>query len=79
VSKIKGKMFRTLLSERNKRNTPAKMFRMFRIVFNKNNDVSDVSDVSLLPGDGEGPDPDDYTFHLDDDYPAMPEFLVRRQ
>jgi hypothetical protein len=46
---------------------------------NKNNDVSDVSDVSLLPGDGEGPDPDGYTFHLDDDYPAMPKFLVRRQ
>jgi hypothetical protein len=27
----------------------------------------------------DSPDPDDYTFHLDDDYPAMPEFLVRRQ
>jgi Protein of unknown function (DUF3631) len=46
---------------------------------NKNKGVSNVSDVSLLPGDGEGPDPDGYTFNLDDDYPAMPEFLVRRQ
>jgi Protein of unknown function (DUF3631) len=44
-----------------------------------NNGVPDVPDVPILPGDGEGPDPDDYTFHLDDDYQAMPEFLVRRQ
>jgi hypothetical protein len=31
------------------------------------------------PEVANGPDPDDYTFHLDDDYPAMPEFLVRSQ
>jgi hypothetical protein len=46
---------------------------------NKNNDVSDVSDVSLLPGDGEGPDPDGYTFNLEDNDLDIPGFLDRRR
>jgi Protein of unknown function (DUF3631) len=45
---------------------------------NKNNGVSDVSDVSLFPGDGEGPDPDDYTFNLEDNDLDIPGFLDRR-
>jgi Protein of unknown function (DUF3631) len=45
---------------------------------NKNSDVSDVSDVSLFPGDGEGPDPDGYTFNLDDNDLDIPGFLDRR-
>jgi Protein of unknown function (DUF3631) len=45
---------------------------------NGNNGVPDVLDVPLLPGDGEGPDPDDYTFHLDDDDLDIPGFLDRR-
>jgi hypothetical protein len=44
---------------------------------NKFNVVSVVSDVSHIPGNGL-PDPDGYTFNLDD-YPDLPSALDRRQ
>jgi hypothetical protein len=47
-----------------------------------NGSHTEAPDAGTKPASDEilgGPDPDDYTFHLDDDYPAMPEFLVRPQ